>query len=235
MELREGQREILQAHQVGFDQLSTQLKVLMSQADEQYAKLLAWLSDPAKDGPRLFSLLPVTRSKFNPREWTSEKFHLLLWCEHSKLPVSFWHGPKSRQGIIEIELKRDWFERAAPFLKVLTSTLSLVLPVASATVKLSMADEDYKSISNQLEFTQKFIDSSLKGAEKFNEWLDRGDNFSRPNEPEEVDDLTPAGGSALRELHALLREKDPGFGGLVRVQNKRHEFLWVHERFAGEY
>ncbi|HQU72478.1 MAG TPA: COR domain-containing protein, partial [Calditrichia bacterium] len=212
MELREGQREILQAHQVGFDQLSTQLKVLMSQADEQYAKLLAWLSDPAKDGPRLFSLLPVTRSKFNPREWTSEKFHLLLWCEHSKLPVSFWHGPKSRQGIIEIELKRDWFERAAPFLKVLTSTLSLVLPVASATVKLSMADEDYKSISNQLEFTQKFIDSSLKGAEKFNEWLDRGDNFSRPNEPEEVDDLTPAGGSALRELHALLREKDPGFG-----------------------
>jgi hypothetical protein len=26
-----------------------------------------------------------------------------------------------------------------------------------------------------------------------------------------------------------------GFGGLVRVMNKRQEFLWVHERFAGEY
>jgi hypothetical protein len=32
-----------------------------------------------------------------------------------------------------------------------------------------------------------------------------------------------------------LKEKDPGFGGLVRVMNKRQEFLWVHERFSGEY
>jgi hypothetical protein len=23
--------------------------------------------------------------------------------------------------------------------------------------------------------------------------------------------------------------------GLVRVMNKRQEFLWVHEKFAGEY
>ena len=28
---------------------------------------------------------------------------------------------------------------------------------------------------------------------------------------------------------------DKCFGGLVRVLNKRNEFLWVHERFAGEY
>jgi len=39
----------------------------------------------------------------------------------------------------------------------------------------------------------------------------------------------------LRELHALLKAKDPGFGGLVRVLNKRNEFLWVHEKFAREY
>ena len=41
--------------------------------------------------------------------------------------------------------------------------------------------------------------------------------------------------ATLRELHAMLKTKDPGFGGLVRVMNKRQEFLWVHERFAGEY
>jgi hypothetical protein len=27
----------------------------------------------------------------------------------------------------------------------------------------------------------------------------------------------------------------PGYGGLVRLLNKRNEFLWVHEKFAGEY
>jgi internalin A len=41
--------------------------------------------------------------------------------------------------------------------------------------------------------------------------------------------------ATLRELHALLKAKDSGFGGLVRVMNKRQEFLWVHEKFAGEY
>jgi internalin A len=39
----------------------------------------------------------------------------------------------------------------------------------------------------------------------------------------------------LRELHALLKDKDPGFGGLVQVQNKRREFLWVHPNFVSEY
>ena len=37
------------------------------------------------------------------------------------------------------------------------------------------------------------------------------------------------------EFHVLLKAKDPGYGGLVRVMNKRQEFLWVHEKFTGEY
>ena len=44
-----------------------------------------------------------------------------------------------------------------------------------------------------------------------------------------------AQGSILRQLHAVLKAKDPGFGGLVRVQNRRREFLWVHEQFVDEY
>ncbi len=44
-----------------------------------------------------------------------------------------------------------------------------------------------------------------------------------------------AQGATLREFQALLKARDPGFGGLVRVRNKRQEFLWVHEQFEGEY
>jgi hypothetical protein len=44
-----------------------------------------------------------------------------------------------------------------------------------------------------------------------------------------------AQGAMLRRLQALLKEKDPGFGGLVQVQNKRREFLWVHPQFVDEY
>jgi hypothetical protein len=39
-------------------------------------------------------------------------------------------------------------------------------------------------------------------------------------------------GAALHELHALLKAKGSGFGGLVRVMNRRQEFLWVHEKIA---
>lgn len=42
-------------------------------------------------------------------------------------------------------------------------------------------------------------------------------------------------GALLRELQVLLKKRDPGFGGLKRVQNKRREFLWIHPRFEKEY
>ncbi len=32
-----------------------------------------------------------------------------------------------------------------------------------------------------------------------------------------------------------LKEQYPRFGGLVRVEDKRQEFLWVHPQFEKEY
>ncbi len=43
-----------------------------------------------------------------------------------------------------------------------------------------------------------------------------------------------AEGGALRSLQALLKEKNSSFGGLVRVQNKQKEFLWVHEEYKDQ-
>ena len=62
------------------------------------------------------------------------------------------------------------------------------------------------------------------------EWLSRSDA------PElERGNAIRADGAVLRQLHAWLKEKAPSFGGLIRVQNKRNEFLWVHPMFEGEY
>jgi hypothetical protein len=46
-----------------------------------------------------------------------------------------------------------------------------------------------------------------------------------------------AQGVILREFHILLKslDKSNNFRGLVRVISKRQEFLWAHEKFAGEY
>ena len=92
------------------------------------------------------------------------------------------------------------------------------------------AADDYESIEKQLAFGKDVFNSLLKGSDKVTDWEDKSD----------VPDLTHgsmqrAEGALLRELHSFLKVKDPSFGGLVRVMNKRQEFLWVHEKFASEY
>ena len=88
----------------------------------------------------------------------------------------------------------------------------------------------YKLIEEQLDFGKSVIDAAIGTSGNVNDFISKAD----------VTDLehgvaSRADGSTLRELHALLKSKDSGFGGLVRVMNKRQEFLWVHERFASEY
>ncbi|MBN2119301.1 MAG: leucine-rich repeat domain-containing protein [Anaerolineales bacterium] len=219
--LRNEHRQILQAQDIGFDRLSTQLRVLMSQADEQYENMLAWLSNPARDGPRLFSIEPVQLGHFDPANWTHETFSITLWCEHARVPLPVLNGKDSKKGIYEINLTREWFKKAAPVLKVITTTASLVLPVASAGLKIVLDETIYK----KLDFSKEVINASLSGFSKSTDLLTQSDM------PKEL----RADDSSLRELHAFLQKEDPTFGGLKRVQNKRREFLWVHERFASEY
>ena len=107
---------------------------------------------------------------------------------------------------------------------------SLVLPVASSATKLLLDDATYKGIEKELDLGQKSIESVIKGGEKLGSWL--GENDAPDMEHGEG---VRAQGAILRQLHSFLKEKDPGFGGLVRVRNKRQEFLWVHPQFEKEY
>ena len=81
----------------GLDQLDANDQRLLSRIDDAYDGLLRSLTDEAKEGPRLFSFEPVDRSNFNPKKWTSAKFRLTLWCEHSQLPLPAWNGPDSKK------------------------------------------------------------------------------------------------------------------------------------------
>jgi internalin A len=105
-----------------------------------------------------------------------------------------------------------------------------VIPVAASATKLVLDEATYKGIEKQLDLDQKSLESVLKGGDKVGDWLGESDapKLERGN-------AIRAQGAILRQLHGWLKEKDPSFGGLVRVQNRRHEFLWVHPRFETEY
>lgn len=213
-----------------FDRVDDHDRRILSMVDKTYHDLLQVLTDEAKEGPRLFSFFPVDRSRFNPKEWIRTKFRLVLWCEHSRLPLPVLNGADSTKGVYDLDLDREWFKKSAPYLKFLIGTLGMVLPVASSSIKLALDETAYKLIEEQLDFGKSVIDAGIGETAKIGDFLGTADSTTL-----ERGVATRADGSTLRELHALLKAKDPGFGGLVRVMNKRQEFLWVHEKFAGEY
>jgi Leucine-rich repeat (LRR) protein len=214
-----------------FQSLSQDQRIILSKVDEEFASLMQMLTDEAKDGPRLFSFKPVDPKFFDRPKWISTKLQITLWCEHSRQPLPALNPNDKKKGVYELEVLREWFTKAAPYLKILTGTLSLVLPVAASAPKLMLDEATYKGIQEELDFGQKSIESILKGS-------DLATNLSTESDAsdwQQGEAAIRAQGSILRELHALLKAKDPGFGGLVRVQNRRREFLWVHPQFVDEY
>ncbi len=112
----------------------------------------------------------------------------------------------------------------------MTTTIGLILPVAGSATKLILEDPACNSISDELYLAQKSIDFPIKGSDISLDWLGKSDDLNL-----EYGEPIRAQGSMLRELHTFLKEADPSFGGLVRVQNKRQEFLWMHPNFVSEY
>ncbi len=212
-----------------FQVLSQEQRTILSQVDQQFAELMQMLTDEAKDGPRLFSFKPIDPKFFDRPKWISAKFQLTLWCEHARQPLPALNPNDKKKGVYELDLPREWFTKAVPYLRILTGTLSLVLPVAGSATKFILDDTTYKAIEEQLDLGQKSIESTLKGSDMALAGKSKSDASFLEG------DAIRAQGSILRELHALLKEKDPSFGGLVRVQNKRREFLWVHPQFVDEY
>lgn len=209
--------------------LDQNLKRGLSQVQDAFLGLMQTMTDEGKDGPRLFSLEPVERSTFNPNGWVKKKFRVTLWCEHTRLPLPLLNK-NGNEGVYEFDVTREWFAAAAPFLKVLVGTLSLVLPVAASATKLALDEATYKGLEKQLDFGKASADAMLNATGKTTEWL------SEKEGPDaERSGIIHAQGGVLREFQTWLKKEDPGFGDLRKVLNKQKEFLWVHRDFEKEY
>lgn len=220
-----------QQDQERFQFLSQEQRAIMSRIDQEFAYLMQLLIDEAKNGPRLFSFIPIETGFFDRPKWVSAKFQLTLWCEHSRQPLPAL-DPGSKQGVYELDLPREWLIKAAPLLKTISITLGLILPVAGSSTKFMLDEATYKSINEQLDLGQKSIEFALKSSDLAVDWQSK----TKTNDPQlEYGEAILAEGSILRRLHAMLKQKDPSFGGLVQVQNRRREFLWIHPQFVDEY
>ena len=205
------------------------LKRIMSQVEDAFRGVMQTITDEGKDGPRLFSLEPVERAAFNPNGWVKKKFRVTLWCEHTRLPLPLINK-HDKEGVYEFDVTREWFAAAAPFLKVLVGTLSLVLPVAASATKLAFDEATYKGFEKQLDLGKASADAMLKASDKTVDWL-----AEKEGPDAERTGAIHAQGGVLRQFQAWLKQADPGFGDLRKVLNKQKEFLWVHRDFEKEY
>jgi hypothetical protein len=204
-----------------FDRLGDRTRRALSGVDKTYTDLLQVLTDEAKEGPRLLSHVPIDRSNFNPRDWARAKFRLTLWCENSRQPLTSpdLNGATSTKGVYEFEFEREWFKKVAPYLKLIMGTLRLVFPVTASAIKLKINDAEYKAIEEQLNSGKSVIDAILGEATRIGEFMASADSRRI-----EYGEGISAQGAILRELHALLKAKDVGFGGLIRVMNSVKSF-----------
>ena len=230
LEIQNSLQEIRRDTSQGIERLSQGQNKILSQVDQQFAEMMQMLTDEAKDGPRLFSFKPIEPGWFDRPKWIGYNFQLTLWCEHSRLPLPALNPDNPKKGVYELTLTREWLAKAAPVLKVIFKTLSLVAPVAASATNLMMDDETYKGVKEELDLAQKSLTLADRGGAPLLDWQTRSDA------PElSQGEAIRAQGYVLRELHALLKQQDPSFGGLIRVQNPRREFLWVHPQFKDEY
>lgn len=222
-----------QALQLVPQRLDQSMQLRFSQVDAAYNQLMAMLLDEGKEGPRLFNLQGLEPGFWDRPDWLSAKVRLTLWCEHSRMPLTALNPPGDGRGVYDLSLPREWLAKATPFLKLLSSTLSLVLPVAASTTQLMLDEATYKGLEEQLNLGKTSLDFLLKGGEQAGSWLARRDS---PSLERGVDiEASEAHGAQLRQLQVWLKAKDPGFGGLVRVLDKQNCFRWVHARFQDQY
>ncbi len=228
---------IQKAQEDGFNSLKSDIRKIIALSDEKFRKMMIALNDAGKEGPRLFSVESRDESFFEKPNWISTKLKIILWCEHSRLPLPVISGENDK-GVYNIEISRKWLIKAAPLMKALATTLRLTLPMASSTAQMLTDEIEYKRIESQLSFGTdlgRVIPSTISNLISFG----HAGRIIDPTNADEDEDIWAfyAKDSTLAELHHILKQKDPygEYGGLVRVQNKLGEYLWVYKNYVSEY
>lgn len=184
-----------------------ELRRELSMVDFYLQSVTVSLADVAADGPRLFSVSRVDKSILNP-QITHIQLRITLWCEYSRLPVP-WLSPG--KGEYSLTVPRDWLVKAAPTLRGISRVLRLATPfLPLPDLGFSEAEQEHLAgLFGEIESL-----ASSEGIE--------GEAAPFPAGFEEAD---------IRTLQQYVREKDPSWGGLVRVREPSGRYVWMHPRF----
>ena len=213
------------------DRLGDELTAGLSRVNDSLSSLMRGLDDEAANGPRLFTLVPLDPTLLKPG-WAKQRMRLTLYCEHSRLPVGALDTPPSPAGVYDVEVPRDWWEKAAPALRRATALLRPLIGIGLADLELGLGDAQWKAIEEQVALAKESATAALTAAGAASSADDSAGLAERLHDRT---DPILADGATLRRLHAMLREQDVGFADLRRVRDIDGRYLWVHRRFVDFY
>lgn len=206
-----------------------------------------------KDGPRLFSLIPIAGSGWNPRNWVEMRFRVVIWCEASRRPVPLFRerkpdNPDEFRGSEIITLTREWVQGARRVLKWSSwaALLALVgggvgavgglVSAAGGVIEATDAEHWAAELARQQrafkELAEAIPDETghpLRGGAVEAGAPRRVEDFGRIEyigfgKPVE-DDLR-----LIRFLREEFKKKDPAWGGLKPRNDGKFGRIWAHPR-----
>lgn len=195
-------------------------KARTSEVATEVRRLLRAVNEEVPDCPRLFTLVPMTAKGAKALRLWGLRSRLTLWCEHAD------HEHPWNDASYELQQNKAWVNQVAPYAALVVKALQVILPVATAGLKVGMSEHELKSIKDELDLMKAIVAELPTTTEH-----GYGAHYRDPV------GLTRAEGSGLRALRSLLTEKDYAstFGGLRRRQTPAGDFVWICPDHIHEY
>jgi hypothetical protein len=209
--------------------LDAELRMLARERDQAYASQVAQLArivlravaSETRDCPRVFTLQPQDRRRFNPLTAVQQAYRLTLWCEYPDQQHPTCRIGSGGDGEYTFERPREWVAKMAPYASLVARTLATLAPIAAPAVKAVLTEDLLKDVGKHIEWMEKVATAFRR---------DEPSIRNRHVSPEwDAGGLTEAEGAGIRELHSLLLELDPAktWGKLRRALAPTGEYMWL--------
>lgn len=154
-----------------------------------------------------------------------------LYYEHSLRPV-YQLDNDPTAGVIDVDVPKDWWQKAKPWIKRAGLILSPFTAIGGASLQLALDDSTWSGIAQETVGLGEAITATASDSMKA--LTAEAEDPEDPGEGLLITDPIRADGAELRRLHQILKAKDPAFADLRLVQGPTG-YLWVHRTFVYMY
>lgn len=203
---------------LGFADVKQDISGLESRLANYVMVIMRAMANEAREGPRLFTIEPVSGWKLSLNQLFTTRYRVTLWCEADGChhPLS---GGEADVGVYYFDPPKGWLRTIAPYANFITSLLKTLLPVVAPAVNVFFGAKamDESGWKDRLDLAKEGTDKLLKNFPAMEESAIRSNV------------LTEVERSGVLALHAFLRDRDPHHShlGLRRYPTFTGDYLWL--------